>query len=223
MLRIVLLAASALTTGFSVGRRAAAREVDRRKGDLIKTASVEARSRIKERAQSLVSSSSRAFLRRILVKALILSVIWFAYRMSAMEASAFRAIMAVAIGVLVFSDILNTWPTARLVAMEIKKHGLRPKRAISEMVAAQVFEEVLREIDNREDAQWHQRLLLGLAGRDLSVLSTEIAAAVAETARETSWKDVRPFLISAGLRVGILAVFYSAFASLMVFRATVAV
>ncbi|WP_370338918.1 hypothetical protein [Parvularcula marina] len=220
MFRAALLVLSALSTGVSVGRKAVAREIDKRKTNIIETASAEARERIREQARHVVTSGTRAFMRRVLIKALILSVIWFVHWGGYLPGAGFRVIMTAAILSFIIYDLITSWPTLRLVAMEIKKHGPRPKRAVTELVAAQVFEEVLKEIDNREEAGWHEKLLLGLAGRDMSAMSREIAAAVAQTARETSWQDIRPFIVSAAIRIVSLMLLYSAFAALMMFRAT---
>ena len=39
---------------------------------------------------------------------------------------------------------------------------------------------------------------------------SSVATAVADIARETSWDDIRPYVISAILRIGTLALIYSA-------------
>lgn len=217
---MALLAISALTTGLAAGRKLAGREIDRRRDNLIEQAAQEAQLRIRERARLIVRSTTAAFLRRVLIKALILSVIWLLFWAGAIGPSVFRWSMSAAIGTLVIWDIYLTWPTLRLIAVEIRKHGLRPKKAISELVAAEVFEQVLTEIDGQTDMRWHQKLVLSLAGRDLSQLSLEIAGAVAEVSRKTSWKDVRPFMWSGILHFMVLSILYSSFATLMMLKAT---
>lgn len=216
MFRSVLLLVSALTTGASLSRKYAGREIERRKEEIVEAAADTARERIRKEARSLVVKGTRIFLRRILIKALVMSAVWFAYYFHILPHGSFGPVMGATIGGLVLFDIVVNWPTARLLLLEMRKHGLRPRRALGEVIAVRVFEEVLAESDRQDEAQWHEKVVLSLAGKDRSSLSREIAESVAEITRETSWRDLRPFIIGAGVRFAILMGLYSGFAYLIV-------
>lgn len=220
VLRVAILAISAVTTGLSLGRKYAGRQIERRKEMVITEAAEEARDRIKSHARELMQASTRTFLRRILIKALILSLIWFAHWGGLLMGHALAIVMSGTIGLFVVADVVLNWQMIRLLAAEVRRHGLKPKTALSQAVAARVFEEVLEESDRRNENHWHEKVILALAGKDRTAISREIAQAVADIARETSWADLRPFLIGTGLRLGALTLLYSGFAWLMVMRAT---
>ena len=71
------------------------------------------------------------------------------------------------------------------------------------------FEEVLLEAGNQKQTRTGAIMLM-LAGEDRSQMHHDVATAVAGVARETSWDDIRPHIISAVLRIGTLALIYSA-------------
>jgi hypothetical protein len=52
--------------------------------------------------------------------------------------------------------------------------------------------------------------MLMLAGEDRSQMHHDVATAVADVARSTTWDDIRPYIISAVVRIGTLALIYSA-------------
>ena len=54
-------------------------------------------------------------------------------------------------------------------------------------------------------------MVLILAGQKRDDLFSDIAKAVADVARSTSWQDLRPFLVASGAKIVAVAVLYSGF------------
>jgi hypothetical protein len=106
-------------------------------------------------------------------------------------------------------DLWVNYPIIRLTLTELRRHGWHPKRALTETIAARVFEEVLEEANALPQKRTHAIMMM-LAGEDRSRMHHEVATAVADVARETSWHDIRPHVVSAAVRIGTLALLYSA-------------
>ena len=77
-----------------------------------------------------------------------------------------------------------------------------------DQLAARVFEEVLTEA-RATPASRSTKVVLMLAGQSHEGVHLEIATAVAAIARDTTWNDLRPFLISAGIKMAALTLIYS--------------
>ncbi len=216
MLRYALIAISALTTGYTVGRRAIAKEVDKRKQNAIAQAAETARRDITQNASAYLSEALREYAIITSIKAGLLASFWLAWKTAIMPANVFSIAIALLLVAFILRDAISIWPTARMALMELRAHGWQPKRALSEIIAARVFEKVMVQAEEAAGkATWRDKLMLSLSGQKKEALSVEIAGAVAHIARQTSWEDLRPFIISAGLRAVGLAVLYSGYVFLL--------
>lgn len=216
MLRYALIAISALTTGYTVGRRAIAGEVDKRKQSAIQQAAETARLELTHKASRYLSGAIREYAIITSIKAGLLISFWLAWKTGIMPANVFSIAIALLLMAFILRDAISIWPTTRMVLMELRAHGWQPKRALSEIVAARVFEKVMLQAEETAGkATWRDKLMLSLAGQKTDDLSVEIAGAVAHIARLTSWDDMRPFIVSAGLRAAGLFVLYSGFVFLL--------
>jgi hypothetical protein len=112
------------------------------------------------------------------------------------------------LAVFLIRDIWVTWPFVRLGVTELSRYGWHPKRALGEVVAGHVFQQVLTEAQS-VPASRSSKVMLVLAGQSREGLEHDIATSVAAIARDTSWSDLRPFLISAGIKTGALMIIYS--------------
>ena len=61
-------------------------------------------------------------------------------------------------------------------------------------------------------------LLIKLSGHDQDTMHTEIAAAVADIARQSSWYDLRPYIFSAAAKTVSIMVLYGATVALLISR-----
>ncbi len=209
MLRGVLLAVSAIATGVAAGRAYLSGEVERAKHSAIEAAAEEARAQIRERGAAYLARGFRKFAWVTALKAALLVAVWGAHFAGAISDNAYGPVLSVMLALFVVRDTWVTFPTVRLGLSELRRHGWRPRLALGETVAATVFDEVLNEASARE-RNWRDNLVMRLAGRKHDDVSHEIAEAVASIARETTWKDLKPFLSSAALRGSVLIALYSA-------------
>ena len=200
---------AAVTAGLVAGRRLLGREVSARKNKAIEDAAAETRARIRLHAGDVVMSGFRRFAIVTAIKLTVLVSLWGAHRGGLIDQTIFAACVGVALVLFLLRDIRVTFPLVRLCVTELRRHGWKPKLALSEAVAARVFSEVLTEAAAQEQSRANQ-LVLMLAGENREQMHREIAEAVADVARQTSWDDIRPFIVSAAVRFGLLATLYSA-------------
>ena len=200
---------SVLAAGVFAGRKMLGRQIDSRKNKAIESAVQEARHRIRADTMLFVSRSIRNFLIATSIKLAILVWIWGLHHFAGMPRPVFAGMIAVMLVLFMLRDLRVNYPAIRLTLTELYRHGWHPKRALTETIAARVFEEVLNEASAQPKTRTGA-LMLMLAGHDRDQMHHDVATAVAEVARQTSWQDIRPYVLSAALRIGTLALLYSA-------------
>ncbi|WP_084418406.1 hypothetical protein [Henriciella litoralis] len=215
MLRAAFLVVSALTTGVSLGRKAITTAVNRKKKKIIHQAALDARERIRGHAEEYLRQSITTFVKSVFIKALLLIGAWLGYRLGLYSHSVFSAVIVVLIAVFLLRDAIVTFPTARLVLSKLREYSWRPRKAIGETVAALVFKQVLEEAEAIETGRT-TRIILSLAGHKMDDVTREIAEEVANIARDTSWQDLRPFMLAAAGKFVTLSVLYSVFVYVLV-------
>ncbi len=207
-MRSAILLISALTAGLSYGRKYLSEQVDERKNTAIQDATADARRRIRDQADIFVRRSFIAFAKAVAVKAAIITSIWALWWGGVLDARGLTIIISVALTLFLVRDAYVSWPTAQMVVRELRQHGWQPRRAIGEVISAHVFEQVLVEANALPQSQ-SNRFMIWLAGRDTSRMHEEIADAVASVAKEQSWADLKPYVLTAAERIGAVAGMYS--------------
>ena len=209
VLRVPLMVLSALGAGFVAGRKLLGKEISGRKDRAIESAVQEARHRIRANTMMFVSRSFRRFAIATGIKLAILLWLWSLHHFAGMPRPVFTVIVVGALAVFMIRDLWVNYPAIRLTLTELHRHGWHPKRALTETIAARVFEEVLAEAGNQKQTR-AGAIMLMLAGEDRGQMHHEVATAVAEIASAASWEDIRPHAVSAAIRIGTLALIYSA-------------
>lgn len=215
MLRATFLLVSALTTGVTLGRRAITGAVNRKKQSIIHQAAEEARAQLRGHAEAYLRDSITRFVQSVFIKALLLILAWLGYRLGLYPHLVFSVTVIVLIAAYLVRDAIVFFPTLRLIVAKVREYGWRPRKAVGEVVAARVFEQVL---DEAEDFQTGRttRIVLALAGHKMDQLTQEIAREVANIARDTSWQDLRPFMLAAAGKFITLSGLYSVFVFILV-------
>ncbi|KCZ93918.1 hypothetical protein [Hyphomonas johnsonii] len=214
-MRSALLIFSALTAGIALGRKFLAGKVTDRKNKAIEAAAVEARERIRKEAHTLLTASFAHFAVATGIKALILGAVWLVWRVHGLTDAQVSLTVATCLVLFLIRDMWVIYPTARFVLSTLVRNGWHPKRALGETVAALVFEQVLVEAKSIPPTRSHT-LLLALAGHNRDVLHQDIAGAVADVARQSSWPDLKPFILSAILKTVSLMLIYSVLVTVIV-------
>jgi len=216
-MRSAFLIISALTAGLALGRKFLAGEVASRKNKVIEAAAQEARQRIREQANIMLKDSFVHFAAATGIKLLILITLWLFWRTQLLGHEAISLAVIVCLVVFMVRDAWVIYPTARFVLSTLVRNGWHPIRALGETVAALVFEEVLIEAEAVSQPRTHM-LLIRLSGHDQDTMHKEIAAAVADIARQSSWLDLRPYIFSAAAKTLSLMIIYGATVALLVSR-----
>lgn len=208
-MRAPLVILSALAAGLFAGRKMLGKQIHGRKNQAIESAVQEARHRIRADTMMFVARSFRNFLIATGIKLAVLVWIWSLHRFAGMPQPIYAGMIAVALAGFMLRDLWVNYPAIRLTLTELHRHGWHPKRALTETIAARVFEEVLAEAKALPQTRAGAVMLM-LAGEDRGKMHHEVATAVADVARATSWDDIRPHVVSAAVRIGLLAMLYSA-------------
>jgi len=127
----------------------------------------------------------------------------------------FTGITVFLLAAFLLRDAIVVFPTAKLSLTKLREHGWRPKKAVGETVAALVFKQVLEEAETIETGRT-TRIILSLAGHKMDDVTREIAQEVADIARDTSWNDLRPFILASVGKFITLSALYSVFVFLLV-------
>jgi hypothetical protein len=207
-MRSFLLVASAVGAGLAFGRRYLERGVSAQKNKVIETAAVETRRQIKRHADDFLKKSFRSFAIATGTKLLILATLWGLSHGGAIDRPYFIWAVTGVLAAFLVRDVWVTWPFVRLGLTELSRYGWHPKRALGEVVAGHVFQQVLMEAQSSPSTR-SSKVMLVLAGQSREGIEHEIATSVAAIARDTSWSDLRPFLVSAGIKSGALMIIYS--------------
>ncbi|WOI52914.1 hypothetical protein [Parvularcula sp. LCG005] len=209
MLRLFLLAASAVITGVTASRKIAAQKVAKKKTEVVDEVAALTRLEIQREAHHYIMISCRRYAIGLLIKIAIVFTLAMLHLYAFIGDTPFIIITSAVLAFLLARDLIKGWPTMKLGIAEIRKHGLSAKTIVSEMVAAQVFDRVLHEASNQKLSTM-QTFGLHLAGETQDGFSRQVATAVSDVARDTSWRDLRPFVVWAVISVATLGIFYSA-------------
>jgi len=208
MIRALSLALTALVAG----RQMLADTVDKRRDTAIEAAIVESRAILDENLNTMLGKILRDFAIGVAIKAVILIALFGAYKLGWMDKSTFLIVSAIALTAYLIRDVIKALPTALPALRHIHAHKWRPKRAATEFVAASVFEQTLERAQTQlGSAKRTDKVVMTLSGRNADQISAEVAEAVSEVARETSWDQIRPRVLVTAFKVGTLMCFYSAY------------
>lgn len=215
VLPAVVVAVAALSAGAAMGRKYLKGEVNKRKQSAIVDASAIVKTRINEDADIYIRRSLSIYIRNMAIKLALLSIIVAAALLGWVSGVVGGAAMAALFLAFLAYDTVKLWPNAMLVLGELRRHKWRPRIALAEIVAANVFDQVLAEAKARETDLWSE-IAMRLSGQNAGQVSQEIAVSVAEIARQTSWEDLRPYLISGAIKFAGVMLLYSSAVFLLV-------
>ena len=211
MLRAALLAVSAITAG----RELLKGEVDRRKESAIEKAIEQTRERLNASADEIIARMMRSFLIGLAIKSGILAALYGAHMLGWSNDTVFFWTATIALTMYLARDIYRALPWARPALEHIRAHGWHPKRAITEFIAAQVFDETLASAETQLSEKSSNKWWLMLSGHNAEELSAEVAGAVAHVARETSWDQIRPRVYVALAQFAVMSLLYSVYVFVM--------
>lgn len=126
-----------------------------------------------------------------------------------------RLIMVLVLALFLIWDTVTVFPILRLVHSRLLSAGYSPRKALGEIVATNVLDQVLKESQQVRLSR-RNTILLALAGTNETQFKSEIAEAVSNIAAETSWEDLRPYMLFAGGQLAALMLLYGIFVAIVV-------
>ena len=212
--RTLALAVGAVAAGLSAGRSMLSEHIETRKRSEVEKATEIVRQRIRAETDTYIAKNLKSFFRRTAIKATILGGTAVTLLGFHSKPGLGTLVTASVLAVFLIWDAISLFPTLRLVLSRLSRAGYNPRRALGEVVATNVFAQVLQESEGTTVSQ-RQALLLALAGTNETRMKTEIAHAVSEVAAETSWHDLRPFLLLALAKVGAVFLLYAVYVAII--------
>lgn len=208
MIRIAATALLGLGSAVAAAKAAAKNQVEKKKASVVEAAYARARAEIRGKTEIYLKSSLEDFMRITAIKAALLASLFLLYLAGAISNPTYRVLLLIALIGLGVWDIVRNFSTLRILVERMRRHKMNAKRAISEIVTAQIFDTVMEEASAVKPA-WRDSAIMALAGTRHSALSREISEAVSVLAGQTSWADIKPFVITAAWRAGLVLGIYS--------------
>jgi len=213
MLRIFILAATAISGGVALGRKAIDRSIDRRVSAEIKVAQERAIAELDKKATSVIQEQLTVFARSLAIKAALLGSAYALYATDYLALAGFRIIVLLFIGAFIVRDSAAVLPYLVPAYRLARRHHWSPKRTLTALVAGVVFErayaDTLVASQTRANKVW-----IALSNYSAESLSQNVADAVAQVASETSYARIRPRALMALGLAAVMGVSYWAFIAL---------
>ncbi|MEL6788979.1 MAG: hypothetical protein AAGL18_07125 [Pseudomonadota bacterium] len=208
MIRIALLAASLIGAGYSAGRKMLAEKVEAQKSSIIEEASAMALDRLDREVAALVTRNLRDLLVNVVVKLGLVGLAFAAFQAALITAPVFAALAGCLLGLFLIRDVWRLGPAVRAGVRHLRMSGWQPRKAVTNYVSGLVFDQALQEI-SLQSADRKTRAMLRLAGTSHNKITVEIAEAVADIASAVSFDKIKPRVIIAALRAGVILALYS--------------
>ncbi|MEM9840547.1 MAG: hypothetical protein AAF830_15520 [Pseudomonadota bacterium] len=210
-LRVALFIGSAATAAVTLGRKQLNARIDDEVSRIVDKAAIRARAAIKSQSHGFLADWLRNMVRNIGFKALVMSAIVGGRLASFYPDQVFLALMGCFVVAFTVRDAINAWPLASIGFTKLRSSGWQVKRAFTETIAVQVFDEAFAEVSQTEIGHV-EKLLLTAAGRKERALKEDISTKIAAIVSEASWSDIRPFAIYSLFSAAALIALYSFFA-----------
>lgn len=202
--------ATALVGGAALIRRTADTVVEQRRDQEIEKAKARASYELSREAAIFSRQQLIAFLIRTIEKAVILGFFALLYDQGHISVFGIRLILSTAIAFMLVNDLARIARPAMLAFRKLKSSGWNISRALREFVAALAFDEAYKQSASQMVGVPTSAILM-VSSFNRDRLSTEIAEAISEVAREASIRQIRPHLVSLAISVAIIASLYSFF------------
>lgn len=212
MFKYALIIAAAISSGIALGREHLAGHIQKQKNTSVSVVADKVRRELKNSTRHYLTEAITYFYQNLILKASVLLCLWGAHRLDWFGDKLTITLLSLAMAAFLAWDTWRVFPKARFVLAELRQHGWKPRFALSEVIAAHVFQRVLAEAQaTTANFTQSRRLLLRLAGNSPDRLTQEIAAEVSDIARSTSWNDLKPYLATAALSAACMTLLYSGF------------
>ena len=194
LLRLLIIAATAVGGSILLGRRAVTSTIRDRLPAEIETARTAAITELDKRISDVVRERLTAFGVNLCIKSGAIAFPYWLYLESHLTKTGLNIVVVALIVGFMIRDALKTLPFIMPALRLVRTHNWNPRRAMTEFVAGVAFEKTYAEAMIAVETG-PNRLWLALSNYSAHNLSTEVAEAVAEVARTTSYDRIKPRII----------------------------
>jgi hypothetical protein len=211
LLRLLIIAATAVGGSVLLGRRAVTKTIQDRlpaEIDAVRTAAI---AELDKHMSDVIRERLSAFGVNLCIKAGAIAFPYWLYLESHLTKTGLNiVVVALIIGFMV-RDAVKTLPFVIPALILVRTHNWNPPRALTEFVAGVTFEKTYAEaiiaVETGPNRMW-----LALSNYSAHNLSTEVAEAVAEVTRATSYDRIKPrIILGATLAAAMMALYISFF------------
>ena len=213
MFRLVLLAATAIG-GVLVGRQAINRTIERRLPQEIEAATSAATVEINRTIDDVARERLSVFAISLVVKIALIGAFYLLFAFGHLTATGLHISGGVLLAGFIVRDVVKNASLVWTAFAHIRRHRWSIRRALTEFVAGAVFERAYREALEKTAAP-QNKFWLGLSKYSVHGVSTEVAEAVAQVARSTSFRRIRSRAILGGATAAVMLAVYSSMIAAM--------
>lgn len=208
--RLIMIALGALLGGAALGRRSLDRAVEHRVAVEIERAKELAMRELDTTVEIMLRKKLREFMIVTGIKATVIGCAWLLFRLGYIGDDAMHWIALAIIALFLTRDAVITLPFLTPALRLARRHGWRLRRALSEFVAGHVFEkayaQALLEVQSGPGRFW-----VALSTYSAESISRDVAAAVSDLARHTSFDRIWPRVALALVKWAALVALYLTF------------
>lgn len=215
MIRVVLLAVSAIGGVVALGRRLADRSIENRLDTELEAARKLAMAELDREIDAVVRHHLAAYASSLLTKAGLVGGAYLLFAAGFISSIFFKAGVSVLILCFIAYDIARASRHAPLAAKLFREYGFDGRKAIKEYVAGVAFQRVYAEARTRLGTGPAKRVI-AVSSFSAHELSEDVANTVAHVAHETSYDKIRARVMLALFKGGLMFAVYAGFVALIV-------
>lgn len=207
----VIVAAAALGAGALAGRRAINKSIEQKLPQEIETARELAMAELDKEISRVLKERLGAFTLSLLLKSGLIGAVYLLYEYAYLTGDGLKIVIPFLIAVFIFRDLFNVLPFATPAFKIVRLHRWNARKALVEFVAGVAFERAYAEtmiaMESGPGRHW-----VALSKYSKHNLSTQVAEAVADIARSTSFERAKGrLLLTASFAVIMFAAYVSFF------------
>lgn len=208
--RLLIFAAAAIGSSVVYGRKAINKKIEERLPVEIETARAAAIAELDKRTSQVIAERLSVFGVNLCIKAGAIAFPYWLFLEGHLTRTGLSIVVVVLIVGFLIRDALKTIPFMAPALKLVRTHNWNPRRALTEFVAGVAFEKTYAEamiaMETGPNRAW-----LALSKYSAHSVSTEVAEAVADIARTTSYDRIKPRVLLAVALALIMMAAYAGF------------
>lgn len=209
--RLLIIAAAAVGGGVLLGRKAITKKIKDRLPAEIEIARAAAIAELDKRTGDVIRERLSVFAVNLCLKAGAIAFPYWLFLEGHLTKPGLNIVVITLIAGFMIRDAVKSLPFVMPALKLARMHSWNPRRALTEFVAGVAFEKTYAEAMIAVETG-PNRLWLALSNYSAHNLSTEVAEAVAQVARTTSYDRVKPrVILGVTLAIVMMALYLNFF------------